>query len=150
MRIIAHNIRSLHNVGSVFRSADAFGVERIYLTGYTATPPRKEIAKTALGSEDQVAWEFHADVLPFITQLKKDGFTVLALENASGTEPILEVAKRLDPTRVVLLLGSEVEGVDKDVLAACDGAVEIPMPGRKRSLNVSVATGIALFAFSGK
>lgn len=145
MVVIAHNIRSLHNVGAVFRSADCFGVERLYLTGFTATPPRSEIAKVSLGAEDRVGWEARADVVALIGALKADGYRVVALENGVNARPI-------GPTegKVALVLGNEVEGIEPAVLAACDEAVEIPMPGRKRSLNVSVAAGIALFALSSK
>ncbi len=147
MQIIAHNIRSLHNVGSVFRSADAFGVLKIYLTGYTGTPPRKEIAKTALGSEDRVAWEHREDVSALITELKAAGQTVYALDNRKGAIDIQNIPSN---DKIALVLGSEVEGVPEDVLAACDGTIEILLPGAKRSLNVSVATGIALFALTSK
>lgn len=145
MVVIAHNIRSLHNVGAVFRSADCFGVERLYLTGFTATPPRSEIAKVSLGAEDRVGWEARVDVVALIGELKADGYRVVALENGVNARPI-------GPTegKVALVLGNEVEGIEPAVLAACDEAVEIPMPGRKRSLNVSVAAGIALFALSSK
>lgn len=144
MIVIAHNIRSLHNVGAIFRSADAFGVERVYLTGFTGTPPRSEIAKTALGSEDRVAWEY-GKVVEVIETVRGMGYRVVALENGVGARPIGPVEGK-----VALVLGNEVEGIEPEVLALCDEAVEIPMPGRKRSLNVSVAAGIALFALSGK
>lgn len=150
MRLIAHNIRSLHNVGAIFRSADAFALERLYLTGYTPTPPRKEIAKVALGGEDRVSWETREDVLSLIAELKKDGFKVVALENAPGSSDISTFAKTADLAKTALILGSEVEGVPAEVLAACDAAVEIPLPGKKRSLNVSVATGVALFVLQPK
>ena len=145
MIVIAHNIRSLHNVGAIFRSADAFGVERLYLTGFTGTPPRSEIAKTALGSEDRVAWEKVAEVVEVIEGVKAAGYRVVALENGVGAVPIGPMEGK-----IALVLGNEVEGIEPDVLAACDATVEIPMPGRKRSLNVSVAAGIAMFALSGK
>ena len=150
MRLIAHDIRSLHNVGAIFRSADAFGVEKIYLTGYTPTPPRKEIAKVALGGEDRVAWEHAPDPLPLVEALKQGGWTVVALENGVRAEPIASVAASVDAGKTVLVLGNEVEGIPAALLAACDRIAEIPMPGRKRSLNVSVATGVALFAFGAK
>lgn len=150
MRLIAHNIRSLHNVGAIFRSADAFALERLYLTGYTPTPPRKEIAKVALGGEDRVEWEPREDVLSLIADLKKEGFKVVALENAPGSTDLSAFAENADLTKTALVLGSEVEGVPADVLAACDAAVEIPLPGKKRSLNVSVATGVALFVLRPK
>ncbi len=150
MRLIAHNIRSLHNVGAIFRSADAFALERLYLTGYTPTPPRKEIAKVALGGEDRVSWEPREDVLSLIADLKKEGFKVVALENAPGSSDISAFASQADLAKTALILGSEVEGVPADALAACDAAVEIPLPGKKRSLNVSVATGVALFVLRPK
>ncbi len=146
MLVIVHNIRSLHNVGAIFRSADAFGVERLYLTGFTGTPPRKEIAKTALGSETRVSWERCEDILKLITELKQGGFSVLALETGDGACPIMEISVPAD--RVVLILGNEVNGIEPEILAVADMKVEIPMPGRKRSINVSVAAGIAMFALS--
>jgi len=145
MILIAHNIRSLHNVGAIFRSADAFGVERLYLTGFTGTPPRPEIAKTALGSEDRVLWENVPDVVEVIGAVKKIGYRVVALENGIGAKPIGPISGK-----IALILGNEVNGIESDVLARCDGMVEIPMPGRKKSLNVSVAAGIAMFVLSKK
>lgn len=146
MILIAHDIRSLHNVGAIFRSADAFGVEKLYLTGYTGAPPRKEIAKVALGSQDRVAWEKRDDALALIAELKGQGMKVVALDNREGAEDISAFAGG----QVALVLGSEVEGVPAQVLAACDATVEIPMPGQKKSLNVAVATGVALFVLTGK
>ena len=148
MILIAHNIRSLHNVGSLFRSADAFGVERLYLTGYTGTPPRKEIAKTALGSEDRVSWERREDILPLLTELKGEGYRVLALETSPEAVGIQTVEN--PGGKVAVIVGNEVEGIEAVVQKAADHIVEIPMPGRKRSLNVSVAAGVALYAFSQK
>lgn len=145
MVVIAHNIRSLHNVGAIFRSCDAFGAERLYLTGFTPTPPRPEIAKVSLGSEDRVPWERAENVAEVIEGLRRRGFRVLALENGVG-------AHAIGPRggSVAVLLGNEVEGIDPSTLALADESVEIPMPGRKKSLNVSVAAGIALFALSQK
>jgi len=140
----------MHNIGAILRSADAFGVERVYLTGYTATPPRKEIAKTALGAEDRVLWEYHIDPLPLMAQLKQQGWTILALENGREAMPLSDALRHVHPERTVLLLGNEVEGVVPDVLAICDQIVEIILPGRKRSLNVSVAAGIALFVVAAE
>jgi len=148
MILIAHNIRSLHNVGSLFRSADAFGVECLYLTGYTGTPPRKEIAKVSLGSEDRVMWEHREDIFGLLTELRKGGRRVLALETDTHAAAVGEVSLRTVP--LALIVGNEVSGIESDVLAAADGTVTIPMPGRKRSLNVSVAAGIALYALSQK
>lgn len=150
MILIAYNIRSLHNVGSIFRSADAFGVEKIYLTGYTSAPPRKEIAKVALGSEARVPWEKEEDVLELIRRLQKDGKKVLALEIGENVLSVSDAQNKFDHTEIVLVLGNEVSGLEPEVLSACDATVMIPMPGQKRSLNVSVASGIAMFALSEK
>lgn len=147
MYVIAHNIRSLHNVGSIFRSADAFGVKTIYLTGYTGAPPRKEIAKVALGAQQRVSWEHVEDVHAVMARLAKKGVPVIALENGVSAIPINEYQH---DGEIALLLGNEVEGVEKEILDQCEGTVEIPMPGAKQSLNVSVATGIALFALQSR
>ncbi|MCR4313729.1 MAG: TrmH family RNA methyltransferase [Candidatus Uhrbacteria bacterium] len=143
MIVIAHNIRSLHNVGSIFRSCDVFGVEKLYLTGITGTPPRKEIAKVALGSEHRVEWEQVGDVLELVGRLKVHGNKIVALENGIQAQPIDSVTPE---QHMALVLGNEVHGIEPDLLDQCDLLLEIPMPGRKQSLNVSVATGIALFA----
>ncbi len=147
MTIIAHNIRSLHNVGAIFRSADAFAIEKVYLTGFTGQPPRKEIAKVALGSDHRVIWEWKEEVLPLLNQLKSDGFQLIALDNIDRSVNI-QTVKTDKP--MVLILGNEVEGLEKDVLDMCDQIVMITMPGAKQSLNVSVAAGIAMFALSSK
>ena len=151
MMVIAHNIRSLHNVGSIFRSCDAFGVEKLFLTGITGTPPRKEIAKVALGSEHHLNWEYVENVLELIARLKADGMRVVALDNNSRSRSIDQlhsVGENGLQEKFVIILGSEVQGIEPDVLAHCHEVVEIPMVGRKQSLNVSVATGIALFALT--
>ncbi|HLD17956.1 MAG TPA: TrmH family RNA methyltransferase [Patescibacteria group bacterium] len=149
MVVIAHNIRSLHNVGSLFRSADAFGVERIWLTGFTGTPPRKEIAKTALGSESRVPWTWTEDVFETVRTLRADGYSIIGLETGKGTLPINSF-HHSGAERLALVLGSEVEGIEDPLRSSLDALVEIPMPGCKRSLNVSVAAGIALFVLSQK
>ncbi len=145
MIVIAHNIRSLHNVGSIFRSCDVFGVEKLYLSGTTGVPPRKEIAKVALGSEHRVTWEHAENLLELFGRVRMEGFQIVALENSVGAKPIDELN---DARPIALILGNEVEGVDREILQVVDATVEIPMPGRKQSLNVSVATGIALFALT--
>lgn len=147
MVIIAHNIRSLHNIGSIFRSADVFAVEKIYLTGYTGAPPQKEIAKTALGSEDRVAWEKVEEIFPLIEKLRSDGYQVIGLETGVAAKPIDSLF--LDKP-LVLVLGNEVTGIEPEVVEKLDDLVEIPMPGAKKSLNVSVAAGIAMFELSRK
>lgn len=139
MIIIAHNIRSLHNVGSLLRNAAAFDVERLYFTGFTATPPRQEIAKVSLGAEDLVPWE-RAEISDVIRRLKDDGYTVFGLETGEDAVDISTVRRE----RIALVLGNEVEGIDVATRARLDGLVVIPM-GKKRSLNVSVASGIAMY-----
>jgi len=139
--LLAHNIRSLWNVGSLFRTADSFAVEKIYLTGYTAAPPRREISKTALGAEEYVPWEKCEDPAKVIVKLKKQGFTIVALEQARGA---VDLKKFKPPSQVCLIVGHEVLGVPKELLKLCDAIVHIPMHGKKESLNVAVATGIAL------
>ncbi|MDD5041700.1 MAG: RNA methyltransferase [Candidatus Peribacteraceae bacterium] len=147
--LLAHSIRSLWNVGSFFRTCDAFRVEKIVLTGYTATPPRREISKTALGAEKTVPWEQAADPKAVIAKLKKRGFTIIALEQARGAVDLKDYDP---PSRICLIVGHEVLGVPKELLKLCDSVVHIPMHGKKESLNVSVAAGIALHhlrSFSG-
>lgn len=140
--LIAHDIRSLHNVGALFRSADAFGVEKMYLTGITGTPPRKEIAKVALGGETRVAWEYHETIDEVIELLKNEGVKICALELSEKSQSL----RSFDvPEQVALILGNEVEGIGPEVLAHVDHVLEIPMLGQKKSLNVSVAAGIALY-----
>lgn len=142
MIVIAHDIRSLHNIGSIFRNAAAFGVEKLYLTGFTATPPRKEIAKVALGAEDLVPWE--AGIIEqVIPDLKAQGYTVYALETGVGARDLAQA----NDDKLALILGNEVAGVDAATLALVDGKLEIPMH-KKRSLNVSVASGVAMYVLS--
>ena len=142
MIIIAHNIRSLHNVGAIFRNSAAFGVKKLYLTGITGTPPRKEIAKVALGSVDLVDWEA-GGIESVIEMVKKDGYTVYGLETGSESMDI----KTISGKKIALVLGSEVEGIDKRTVSLLDGTVIIPMD-KKQSLNVSVASGIAMYELS--
>jgi len=148
MRLIALDIRSLHNVGSLFRSADAFGVEKLYLVGITGVPPRKEIAKTALGSEHRVLWEQDETIEPLLETLKQEGFMIAALETGDRSVSLSDV--KIDPTKTVLIVGNEVDGIQSTVLDQCDLVVNIPTIGMKKSLNVSVAAGIALFAIQSK
>lgn len=150
--LILHNIRSAENVGSMFRTADAFGVTKIYLTGYTPTPvdrfkrPVSRIAKTALGAEKTVSWE-KMEGAPLIEQLRADGVSIIALEQAPHAVPLPTFVRDpgLEQRGWALLVGNEVEGVDPETLALVDSVVEIPMLGTKESLNVAVAAGIALF-----
>jgi len=145
IRVLAHNIRSLWNVGSFFRTADAFGVEKLYLTGYTATPPRREISKTAIGAEEWIDWEYTEDPIKLISALKADGWTIVALELTDSAQSINDYVA---PAKTCLVLGHEVTGVSEEILSVCDDTVMIPMLGKKESLNVSVATGIALYCLN--
>ena len=146
--LILENIRSAQNVGAIFRTADAIGVSKIYLAGYTPAPvdkfnrPRKEIAKTALGAEKTIAWESIPETAPLIERLKKDGFTVVAVEQA----PVSIDYKKLKlAPKNAFIFGNEVEGVLADTLSIADKVIEIPMRGEKESLNVATTAGIVLF-----
>jgi len=146
--LILHNVRSAHNVGSIFRTADAAGVTKIYLTGYTPTPTdrlgRKQnnIAKTALGAEKTISWEYSTSTKPIIAKLKKDGFIILGVEQSLQSCDYKSVSKK---GSLALVFGNEVRGLSKALLQRLDGCIFIPMLGTKESLNVSVAVGIVLF-----
>ena len=145
--VVLDNVRSLHNVGSVFRTADAFLVEAVYLCGITSTPPHAEIHKTALGAENTVDWKHYEDTHAALADLKANGYTVYAIEQAKGSTLLplltLDTAKKY-----AVILGNEVKGVQQSVVDACDGCVEIPQFGTKHSLNVSVTGGIIIFEFA--
>ena len=143
LRVLAHNIRSLWNVGAFFRTADAFGVEHIYLTGYTPVPPRREISTTALGAETWIPWSQEVDPLKIIENCKKEGFCIAALEKTNGSTLI---TKFVQTKPLLLIVGHEVTGVPKEILESSDVILEIPMQGKKESLNVSVALGVGLYA----
>lgn len=148
LEIILHNIRSNHNVGSIFRTADGAGVKKLWLTGYTPAPldqfkrVNNEIAKTALGAEQTIEWQQRENILDLIIELKKDGYKILALEQDKNSVDYKEV-KLIGKT--ALIVGNEVGGVEAEILNLCDQIIEIPMRGAKESLNVSVATGVAVF-----
>jgi tRNA G18 (ribose-2'-O)-methylase SpoU len=141
--LMLHNIRSMWNVGSMFRTADAAGIQKIILSGYTATPPRKEIDKTALGAQETVVWEYHADPLEALSEMKKAGIRIFGLEITEGSRPYTTLDSGAFP--LCLVVGNEVDGLEPEVLALCDEVLEIPQFGTKHSLNVAVAAGIALF-----
>ena len=143
MIVIAHDIRSLHNVGSIFRNAAAFGVEKLYLTGITGTPPRKEIAKVALGAQDLIDWE-QGEVSHVIELLRRKDYRIYGLETGEDAVPIQQVNTSEE---IVLVLGNEVDGIEPAVLELLDGLIEIPMD-KKRSLNVSVASGVAMYVLA--
>ena len=142
--IILDDIRSLHNIGSVFRTADAFLIEKIYLCGITATPPHKEIHKTALGATDTVAWEYQKNVTDVITSLKEDGTEVWAIEQVDNAVFLNDFTPEADK-RYALVFGNEVKGVSQEAIKLCDGTIEIPQLGTKHSLNISVSTGIVVW-----
>jgi 23S rRNA (guanosine2251-2'-O)-methyltransferase len=142
--LVLDNVRSLHNVGAVFRTADAFALEHIYLCGVTGRPPHREITKTALGSTESVAWTHTSTTLEAVQQLQSTGYQLIALEQT--TDSVLLPQFSPEPGRpLALVLGNEVFGVDDEVLALCDIAVEIPQLGTKHSLNVGVAAGVVLW-----
>ncbi|MCK5018644.1 MAG: hypothetical protein KAS32_16405 [Candidatus Peribacteraceae bacterium] len=143
--LLAHNIRSLLNVGSFFRSSDCFGVEKIIFSGYTGIPPRREISKTAIGAEEWIPWEKVEDPIKKIKDLKKEGYKIVSLEinNESTNINNYKVSDK-----VCLILGNEILGVPKEMLEESDDIIYIPMLGKKSSLNVSVAAGIALNCLS--
>lgn len=147
--VIAHNIRSLHNVGSVFRTSDAFGVNKIFLTGYTGRPDyyvhKDKIGKVALGAETWIPWEYVRFAGPLIKRLKSQGVFVIALEKVSGAVPLAAFRPKFP---LALVLGEEVRGVSREILKLCDEIVQIPMLGKKESLNVSVAFGVAAYEIS--
>lgn len=142
--VVLDSIRSMNNVGSVFRTCDAFDVQKLYLCGITACPPHKEISKTALGATDSVEWQYEKEVVHLVNQLKQDGYTVFIVEQTN--QPIwLDKVDFQQYNKVALVLGNEVFGVDDRLLPICDGAVEIPQFGTKHSLNVSIAAGISIW-----
>lgn len=140
--ILLHNIRSMHNVGSIFRTSDGAGVSKIYLTGYTPCPPRKEIHKTALGAEEFIPWEYHVDPVKLLKKLKKEGVGIVALEKNQRSQDISSYTSK-KPT--CLILGNEIDGVEESLLKLADQVLHIPMRGQKQSLNVSVAFGVAIY-----
>lgn len=140
--LILPNIRSCHNVGAMFRTADACGFEKLYLVGYTAHPPKPQIDKVSLGAETWIPWEAAEDLEAVITGLKKEGYQIVALEKTVHSTPISTFSPQKN---LALIVGNEVDGLSQDVLNLCDGTVHIPMRGRKESLNVSVAAGIAMY-----
>jgi len=143
MVVILENIRSAHNVGSVFRTADAFLLHSIYIVGYTAIPPHKEIKKTALGAEDTVQWKHFKNIAEAIEELRGEGFKIYAVEQAQGSIML----QLFDPgkEKIAVIFGNEVSGVEQSTIAMVDGCIEIPQLGMKHSLNISVAAGIVLW-----
>ena len=142
--IVMDDIRSLHNIGSVFRTADAFLLEKIYLCGITATPPHKEIQKTALGATETVAWEHSKSVIDVIKQLQSENVTVLAIEQVEQAY-LLDEFKIDSSKKYALVFGNEVYGVSQEAVALCEGCIETPQLGTKHSLNIAVSAGIVIW-----
>jgi tRNA G18 (ribose-2'-O)-methylase SpoU len=141
--VVLDNVRSLHNVGSVFRTSDAFLVEAVYLCGITAVPPHAEIHKTALGAENTVDWRYFEDTLDAINELKHQGCHIAAVEQAENSAALNKL--QLENKKYAIVFGNEVKGVNQDVMNQCDSCIEIPQFGTKHSLNVSVAAGIIIW-----
>ena len=150
--LILPNIRSAQNVGSMFRTADAVGVNNIYLIGYTPTPidkfgrKRSDIAKASLGAENTIKWEYRKTLPPLLKSLKKKGYKIIAIEQSNNS---INYNKVKQTPKIVFVMGNEVEGLPESILKICDIIAEIPMMGSKESLNVSVACGVALFGIIG-
>ena len=147
--VVLDNIRSLNNIGSVFRTADAFCIQKIYLCGITATPPNKEIHKTALGATDSVAWEYVENTLLAVEKLKEQGVYIISIEQAENSTMLND----FEPNRnqkYAIIFGNEVKGVEQEVVSASDEVIEIPQYGTKHSLNISVSAGIAIWELAMK
>jgi 23S rRNA (guanosine2251-2'-O)-methyltransferase len=141
--VVLENIRSAYNVGSIFRTADAFLLQSIYLCGYTAYPPHKEIKKTALGAEDSVSWKHFKNTGEAIAEIRSDGFQVYAVEQAVDSWKLGSF--ETDNDKIAVIVGNEVTGVEQSTIALCDGVIEIPQLGMKHSLNVATAAGVVLW-----
>ena len=142
--VVLDDVRSMHNVGSVFRTGDAFRIEAIYLCGITSTPPSTEIHKTALGAEDSVNWKYFSTAMEALKELKSDGYEVFSIEQAHGSTMIQEFVPE-SGKKYAVILGNEVKGVHQEVIDASDGCLEIPQFGTKHSMNVSVTAGIIIW-----
>lgn len=142
--VVLDNVRSCHNIGSVFRTSDALLIEKIFLCGISSTPPDKEIRKTALGAENSVAWEYHPSTLELTARLKSEGYLLVAVEQVEMSVALPDFSPSSD-TPIALIFGNEVKGVQQEVVDACDLALEIPQYGTKHSFNISVSVGIVLW-----
>ena len=140
---VLENIRSAYNVGSVFRTADAFLIEAIYITGYSAKPPHKEIKKTALGAEETVTWKHFKNAVDAIAELREKGFTIYAIEQVEGS--VLLNKMKDGAGKIAVVFGNEVTGVEQSTIRLCDGCIEIPQLGMKHSLNIATAAGVVLW-----
>ncbi|MDE5646800.1 MAG: RNA methyltransferase [Muribaculaceae bacterium] len=144
--LVVDNVRSLNNIGAMFRTADAFLVERMALCGISSPPPSPEIHKTALGAEETVAWEYYADTMDAVAKLRADGYTICCLEQVKGSVALQDF-KVSDSEKYAIVVGNEIDGVDQRVVDASDVALEIPQYGTKHSLNVSVSAALSLWQF---
>lgn len=147
--VILNDIRSLNNIGSFFRTADAFNVEKIFLCGITATPPHRDIQKTALGATETVNWEYRLSIIDVIKELQAEGVTICSIEQAEKTT-FLNNIHELNGQKFALIFGNEVNGVDQEAIDLSDHIIEIPQFGTKHSLNVSVCAGVVLWEFAKK
>jgi tRNA G18 (ribose-2'-O)-methylase SpoU len=147
VKVVLNDVRSMHNVGSVFRTCDAFRIEELVLGGITPVPPNPEIEKTALGATQSMVWQHVPELIPYLQTVKSSGYTLIALEQTSSSISILE-ADNITGNKKALIFGNEVKGVDLEVLKLCDYVVEIPQFGTKHSLNISVSAGIAIWEFA--
>jgi tRNA G18 (ribose-2'-O)-methylase SpoU len=145
LRVLADNVRSMHNIGSLFRTSDAFRIEEVILGGISGRPPHPEISKTALGADESVAWRHVADAVAEVERLKADGWTICALEQAHDSIPLQDFRPGAAENRLLLVVGNEVNGVDQRIVSMADHVLEIPQEGTKHSLNVAASAAIALF-----
>ena len=141
--VILDDIRSMHNVGSVFRTCDAFAIEKIYLCGFTPTPPHRDIHKTALGATETVSWKYFENVEDAVLEAKSKNYTIYAVEQVHNS--LVLNSENISKQNIALIFGNEVNGVNKDILEKVDGCVEIPQWGAKHSLNISVSVGVVLW-----
>ncbi|MDZ7343997.1 MAG: RNA methyltransferase [candidate division KSB1 bacterium] len=144
---VLDNLRSLHNVGAIFRTADGAGIGKLYLCGMTGTPPRTEIRKAALGAEEQVPWEYFKETIEALDTLKSQGYFLVALENIAGSVDYRRAAYRFP---LALVVGHEYYGIAPEVLSRCEAVISLPMRGKKNSLNVAVAFGIAAYEIASR
>lgn len=146
--VVLDNVRSMHNVGSIFRSADAFAIQKLYLCGYTPQPPHRDIHKTALGATESVEWAYHPSALECINQLKTNGYSIVSVEQATGSITPAKFTQNTPDYPVAIVLGNEVEGVQQAIIDCSNIVMEIPQFGAKHSLNVAVAAGIVMYELS--
>lgn len=146
--VVLDNVRSMHNVGSVFRTSDAFLIQEIILCGVTPRPPHRDIHKTALGATESVTWSYEIETVDAITKLKKEGYKIIAIEQVHNSISLSDVSK-VEKSKAVFVFGNEVQGVSDAVLELCDRCIEIPQHGSKHSFNISVSVGIVLWEVLG-